>query len=178
MKKNILQKTPQHCNAVVFSEVMIQCSLYCIQYTKINYLFSMQLPQIYHKFQEVIHVFLIITVVLMSRFSPCWHLWHTLTLRFVLTQLSMDFKEVTNTGGPRGSNLEQYFSQVRYTANSPDFIGIHNVNENKHVTVSLQIQPCFTVCDFFFLFYFIFYYYSTTLCRIQSPYKSVVVTSE
>lgn len=37
----------------------------------------------------------------------------------------MDFKEVTNTGGPKGSNLEQYLSQVRYTANSP---GIHKVN--------------------------------------------------
>lgn len=50
----------------------------------------------------------------------------------------MDFKEVTNTGGPKGSNLEQYLSQVRYTANSPDFIGIHKVNGEKHVTVSLQ----------------------------------------
>lgn len=114
-----------------FNNDSIQCLLYCVLHFLINDPFSLQSSQAYPRFYQAIHIFLIITEVLLSRFSPqLISVAHSDSLdqTFVLTQLSMDFKEVTSTRGPKGSNLEQYVSQVSYIANSHDFIEILKVN--------------------------------------------------
>lgn len=122
--------------------------------------FSLQLPQTYPKSQQAINDFLIIIEALLSRFSPqriSVARSDSLDQTFVLTQLSMDFEEVTSTRGPKGSNLEQQHSQVRYIANSLDFIEMLSHSWNKQVTEFLQIQLCFTLCDFFSLQFFGFF---------------------